>query len=174
MRLKQHTTAAKRNACRRCNTGTSPSLGTLCAILQQAQEKENLNNKLPMKKAFSLLIIFILIFGCKAQIKEFSLLGKWKQIERLGNNGAKNFSIPIENGITITFENGNIITDKFGKKGTYEINGEQLHIKFPKRDYFYLFYPDKNDSEKMYLSPVTPEYQIICDEGCADVYEKIE
>lgn len=127
-----------------------------------------------MKKIFLLLTSLILIFGCKAQKKEFSLLGKWKQTERLGNDGAKDFKVPIENGIIIIFESGNIVSDKFGKKGIYEVNGERLFIKLPDREYFYLFYPNKKDSEKMYLSPVTPEYQIICDEGCADLYEKID
>lgn len=127
-----------------------------------------------MKKAFLLLTFLFLIFGCNAQKKEFSLLGKWKQTERLGNDGANDFAVLIENGIIITFESDNIVTDKFGKKGKYEVNGERLFIKFPEREYFYLFYPDKKDSEKMYLSPVTSEYKIICDEGCADAYEKIQ
>lgn len=127
-----------------------------------------------MKKLFLLLSFSILIYGCKVQKKEFTLLGTWKQTERLGNNGATNFRVPIENGIIFTFQSGNIVSDKFGKMGTYEIKGERLFIKLPDREYFYLIYLDKKDSEKMLLSPVTPEYQIICDEGCADVYEKID
>lgn len=127
-----------------------------------------------MKKLFLLLTFVILIFGCEAQKKEFTLLGKWKQTERLGNDGAKDFRVPIENGQIITFERGNIVTGIFGKKGTYKINGERLFIKLPDGEYFYLIYPDKKDSEKMLLSPVTPEYQPICDEGCADAYVKID
>lgn len=127
-----------------------------------------------MNKKILFLTILILTIGSNAQ-KKNSLIGNWKQIEEISSDGANKIRIPIKNGETLIFMNNNIVKDGLGNKGTYEFNGDKLHISLIKNERFYRFYRDNGgNSEKIYLSPVTSEYKIICDEGCAYIYEKID
>lgn len=108
------------------------------------------------------------------------IIGKWKEIEYQGNDGANDYVTKIENGQTITFEkNGKVVIEKdnIKDKGKYEILQDnkfynKLHISFPKRGFYYLF--SNQENKHLALTPVTSEYQIICDEGCANVYKKID
>lgn len=120
-------------------------------------------------------IFFLLVFSsCLAQTNEFSLIGRWQEVEYQGNNGAQDFIQEIENGRILIFENNSIVKDGNGNKGTYEVKGDSLHITLPKDESFYIFYYDKDNVKRLYLSPVTKNYEIICDEGCALVFEKKE
>lgn len=108
------------------------------------------------------------------------IIGKWKEIEYHGNDGANDYVNKIENGQTITFEkNGNAVIEKDNilDKGKYEVlhhnkYNDKLHISSSKRELYYLI----SDHESQYLTliPVTSEYQFICKEGCAYVYKKID
>lgn len=108
------------------------------------------------------------------------IIGKWQEIEYQGNNGAKDYVTKIENGQTITFEkNGNVVIEKdnIRDKGKYEVlnhnkYNNKLHISSLKREYYYIF--SHRESKHLFLTPVTSEYQIICDEGCTFVYKKID
>ncbi|HEX8270378.1 MAG TPA: hypothetical protein VF581_10850 [Flavobacterium sp.] len=79
-----------------------------------------------MKK---LLILFFVAFSaCANQQKEFSLIGRWLQVEEHGSDGAREFVNKVSDGDYLTFEEGNTVTDKRGHKGSYELNGDSLHI----------------------------------------------
>ncbi|MNQ64458.1 hypothetical protein D3C85_788820 [compost metagenome] len=129
-----------------------------------------------MNKKILFLAILILTVGCRAQKKEFSLLGKWKQIEEISSDGAKKIRIPIENGEILIFKSNNIVKDEQGNEGTYEAKGDQLRIAIPQKGRFYLFNNQykEHDIEKLFLTPVTSEYKIICDEACTYIYKKIK
>jgi len=126
------------------------------------------------EKVFLLICITILADRCNFPPKEFTLIGKWKAIESSGSDANKLFEIRIENGNEITFEKGNIAIDKLNNKGTYEAFGDSLHISFPKEEYYYIVNRHKTDPEKMYLTPTDEYYSILCDEGCAFLYKKIQ
>ena len=125
-----------------------------------------------MKKMLSLFLLIIIINSCKSQSNEFTLIGKWICIEEHGSNGADRFISPIKDGDILVFDTDNIVTDKRGIKGLYNLKGDSLHIAIPDNERFYILYKFKDSFDKIALSPVSSEYQIICDEGCAFVYEK--
>ena len=126
------------------------------------------------KRMYILLPLLMFALDGKAQHTGFSLLGTWKQTEYLGNDGAKDYTTRIENGPTFTFTQEGTVTDKQNQKGTYTLTGERLWMKFPEATYYYVIYTDGKEAKKMWATPVTPEYQFICDEGCAEVYVKIK
>lgn len=126
------------------------------------------------KIIYILLPLLALALPCKAQNKEFDLLGTWKQTEHLGNDGAKDYVVAIENGPIFTFTKEGMVLDKSAKKVTYTFIEKKLCIRFPDQTYYYMVYPDEKNTKKMFVTPVTPEYQFICDEGCADVYVKTD
>ena len=112
------------------------------------------------------------------------LIGKWKHIASISSNGATKYTTKIKDGQTIIFEiNGNVIIEKDDTKvnGTYKSqlrdtnirNEFKLCISSSKGSSYYIFYFGGNNST-VSLIPVTSEYEIICDEGCSDIYEKIE
>lgn len=108
------------------------------------------------------------------------LIGKWKEVEYRGSNGAESFIKKIKNKQTLTFEkDGSVIIEKDNIKdnGKYEVHSDKynkkLHISSPKGDSFY-FVSFKEKDKKMTLTPVTSEYEIICDEGCSNIYKKIK
>ena len=125
-----------------------------------------------MKKIVSLIAIAILTNSCASKPTKFSLLGEWQCIEEHGSNGAREFTARIKDGDVLVFSEDNNVTDKKGNKGKYDLHGDSLHIAIPNNERFYFLYKFEDDFEKISLSPVTSEYQIICDEGCAFVYEK--
>lgn len=108
------------------------------------------------------------------------LIGKWKEVKYRGSNGADSFIRKIKNGRILTFEkDGSVIIEKdnIKDKGKYEVHSDKyhtkLHISSPKGDSYY-FVSFKEKDKKMALTPVTSEYEIICDEGCSDIYKKIK
>ena len=103
---------------------------------------------------------------------KFSIFGKWQKIAESGSNGAKIYTTEIKNGEILSFEKNKIVKDRLGNIGTFTLDGEKLKISLNKKEEYYFIYFDKKDLTKMYLSPVTPEYQIICDEGCSYTYTK--
>lgn len=128
-----------------------------------------------MNKKILFLTTLILTLACSAQKKEFSLLGKWKENEEISSDGANKIRIPIENGEILIFEPNNVVKDGQDNEGTYEVKGNHLHIVINQKERFYLFSQYKEDNfEKIFLTPVTTEYKIICDEGCPHIYKKIE
>ncbi|MBW1658271.1 MULTISPECIES: hypothetical protein [Flavobacterium] len=127
-----------------------------------------------MEKVFLLICITILADRCNIPPKEFTLIGKWKAIESSGLDVSKMFYIDIEDGEEITFEKGNIAIDHLKNKGTYEVFENNLHIVFPKDEYYYIISRHETDPDKMYLTPTDEYYSILCDEGCAFLYKKIQ
>jgi hypothetical protein len=115
----------------------------------------------------------ILAGSCIFHTKEFTLIGKWKAIESSGSDGAKMFQTGIEDGNEITFEKGNIAIDDLKNKGTYEVFENNLHLVFPKEEYYYIIHRHETDPEKIYLQPVDQYGHIVCDEGCSTLYKKI-
>lgn len=109
------------------------------------------------------------------------IIGKWKEIEYHGNNGADDYVNYIENGRILTFEkNGNVWIEKdtIIDQESYEISPHnkhtlRLYISSPKNGFHYLI-SNQEDPNFMYLTPVTSTYQIICKEGCGYVYERIK
>ncbi len=49
----------------------------------------------------------------------------------------------------------------------------RLYISSPKKALHYLI-SNQVDSNRIYLTPVTSDYQFICKEGCGYVYERIK
>jgi hypothetical protein len=107
-----------------------------------------------------------------AQNVSFPLIGSWREVEYHGNNGATDYMRKIENGRILIFENNNVVKDGNGNNGIYKINGDSLQILLPKNGRFYRFYYEKSNLNRIGLSPVTEKYEIICDEGCSEVYER--
>ncbi len=113
--------------------------------------------------------------------KHSFIIGKWKETEYHGNNGADDYVSKIENGRVLTFEkNGNVWIEKdtIINKESYEISPHnkhalRLYISSPKNGFHYLI-SNQEDPNFMYLTPITSNYQIICKEGCGYVYEKIK
>ena len=126
-----------------------------------------------MKKILLLLCLVILITSYVYYKKEFTIIGKWKAIESIGSNGATKIHNKIENGDEITFKLDNTVIDHLQNKGKYEMLGDSLHIVFPKEEFFYFCRSNKWNSEEMSLTPLTNEYQFICDEGCSTIYKKL-
>lgn len=126
-----------------------------------------------MKKILALLLLIIISNSCKSQSSEFSLIGKWQAVESSSSDGAKVFTHKITNGEIFIFELNNIVKDKLGNSGTYSFQDEKLHIELANQDRYYKLYYEKHNSERIFLNPVTSDYQIICDEGCAFIYEKV-
>jgi hypothetical protein len=126
-----------------------------------------------MKKILTLTFLIILTNSCKSQSNEFSLIGKWQAVESSSSNGAKVFTHKITNGEIFIFDLNNVVKDKLGNIGKYSIQDERLHIELANQDRYYKLYYEKDNPEQIYLNPVTADYQIICDEGCAFVYEKV-
>ena len=121
----------------------------------------------------SVLFLIVLYYGiaasCSGQ-KEFTLLGRWQHVSSIGSDGASKFTQKVENGKVLFFESGDVLKDGAGSKGTYRLHGDSLHLVLPDHEGFYRIYRNKNDFDRISLSPVTSKYEIICDEGCADIY----
>jgi hypothetical protein len=111
--------------------------------------------------------------SCKSQSNEFSLIGKWQAVESSASNGAKPFTYKITNGEIFMFDLNNIVQDKLGNIGKYSFQNENLHIELANQHRYYKLYYEKDNPKRIFLNPVTSDYQIICDEGCAFVFEKV-
>lgn len=127
-----------------------------------------------MKKILPLFLLIIITNSCKSQSNEFTLIGKWICIEEHGSNGAHEFISQIKDGDVLVFNTNNKVTDKRGIKGLYNLKGDSLHIAIPDNERFYILYKFKDSFDKIALSPVSSKYQIICDEGCSFIYEKVK
>jgi hypothetical protein len=112
------------------------------------------------------------------------IVGKWKHIETFSSDGAKKSIAKMNNGQTIIFSSDNTIKiDKNGKidKGTYQIDlidkdkkdSFKLGIKLSTENFYYILYSG-TDKNSLSLTPRTSNYEVICDEICMDVYEKIK
>jgi hypothetical protein len=109
------------------------------------------------------------------------IIGKWKEIEYHGNNGADDYVNKIENGQILTFEkDGSLLIQKDGTTtlGSYEIfphneHTLKLHISSSKKEFHYLI-SNQVKPNYIYLTPVTSDYQFICKEGCGHVYLKMK
>lgn len=119
------------------------------------------------------LLLLIIFTNIIAQTKEFPIVGNWQMVSLTANNGNHDYTQKVENGQKLFFEDNNIVTDGSGAKGTYEFHENRLKIVLGTEKY-YLAYYDLNDPDKIYLTPVTSNYQIICDEGCHDTYARLK
>lgn len=126
-----------------------------------------------MKKVLNLLLLTVIINSCKSQSNEFTLIGKWQAVESSSSDGAKPFTHKITNGEIFMFDQNNIVKDKLGNIGKYSFQDEKLHIELANQHRYYKLYYEKENPNQIFLNPVTSDYQIICDEGCAFAYEKV-
>ncbi len=115
-------------------------------------------------------LILIIATSSYCQNPRFSIHGKWQKVAESGSDGAKDFTIEIQNGETLLFKKNKKVEDSSGKKGRYKLNGRKLRVSLNNDLRYYLVFYDNNDLNKMFLNPVTSEYQIICDEGCSFTY----
>jgi CarboxypepD_reg-like domain len=120
------------------------------------------------------IIFYFLISNCLAQNIDFSIIGNWQEIEYQGNNGATDYINKIENGRVFIFETNNIIKDTKGNIGTYQLNELKLHISLLNDERFYKIYYEKNNNQRLSLIPVTNKYEYICDEGCSEIFQKLD
>jgi hypothetical protein len=127
-----------------------------------------------MKSIISISISLFILKSYLCQTKEFSIIGKWQETEHHGSDGAKAFVNKIKNGRVLIFDNKNGVKDEKKNKGTYQLKGDSLHIFLAKDNFYYRFNYKKNNTHKLNLTPVTEKYEIICDEGCASVFERKE
>ncbi len=128
-----------------------------------------------MKNLIILIFACFSTLSCSSKSKEFSLIGKWKEIEYHDSNGADSFVKKVENGRIFIFEESNIfkiIDNQLDDVGTYKVNGDSLRITLPNEEFFYRLFHIKDN--KLAFNPMTEKFEIICDEGCAYVFEKIE
>ncbi|WP_447636615.1 hypothetical protein [Flavobacterium microcysteis] len=125
-----------------------------------------------MKKIITCLFLTLVLNSCKSQKKEFTILGKWQAVEYSGSDGAKVFTNKISNGEIFIFEMKNVVKDKLGNTGTYTFQNNKLHIELAEQDKYYTLSYDEINPERIFLDPVTSDYQIICDEGCSFTFEK--
>ena len=124
-------------------------------------------------KRFFLVFNFLFITICNSyNIKKPSLIGKWQLVETYDSDGVKGMYTPVQNGRIIIFEKRNVVSDGFENKGSYEVHKDHLRISFL-QDEFYRFGFSDDKPDKLYLSPRTSKYKIICDEGCSEIYQKM-
>jgi len=142
----------------------------MSCVLFSSYKKRTKQN---MKKVLIFLLLVIITISCKSQSNEFSLIGKWQAVESSSSDGAKTFTHKVKNGEIFIFDLNNIVKDKLGNIGKYSFQDEKLHIELANQHRYYKLYYEKDNPEQIFLNPVTSDYQIICDEGCAFVYEKI-
>jgi hypothetical protein len=125
----------------------------------------------------SALFLIVLYYGiaasCSSGQKEFTLLGKWQHVSSTGSDGANTSTNKVQNGKILIFEKGNVVKDGAGNKGTYRHHGDSLHLVLPDHEEFYLLYRDRDNFDHISLNPVSNKYGLICDEGCADNYERL-
>jgi hypothetical protein len=123
-------------------------------------------------EAKTILIFFILIstISTYGQNKPFSIYGKWQKVAESGSDGANKFTIGIKNGEILLFKKNKKVEDNAGNIGRYKLKGRKLKVTLNNSLKYYLVFYNDDDLNKMFLSPVTPEYQIICDEGCSFTY----
>ena len=144
-----------------------------------------------------LVLMLVITVGCNEQEKKIEdnfsatndsilfnenfafLIGKWKEVEYRGSNGADSFIRKIEKKQTLIFlKDGSVIIEKgdVKDKGKYEVYSDKdykkLHISSSIGNSYYLII--KENDKKIALNPVTSKYEIICDEGCAYIYKKIK
>jgi hypothetical protein len=125
-----------------------------------------------MKTPFVLLIYLFLV---SYQIND-GLLGKWEMREHTGKDGAKKFTTSVANGTILLFKENNEV-ERNGLKGYYSTSKsknesgsyDRLILDFGTEKYCYLYRIQEN---KLICTPVTKDFEIICDEGCDDIYYK--
>lgn len=123
-------------------------------------------------KKITLLLFLATLSNCGFAQTEFSLIGRWKQTEHHGNDGAHDYINKIKDGQILIFENQNVVRDQHGKLGSYNFDGKKLVVTFPEGSrYFFAFYG--KDHTQLSLTPVTEKFEIICDEGCSDLYRRL-
>jgi hypothetical protein len=127
-----------------------------------------------MKKNILSISFLVIVSSAFSQAKEFSLSGKWQEIQNAGNDGAKKYVQKIENGRILIFESNNVLKDTLGNTGNYELKGDSLHFELSNRHYYFRLYQDQLYIHRIAFTPVTKEYEFICDEGCAFIYEQKE
>jgi hypothetical protein len=124
-----------------------------------------------MKKRIAFILIIIGALNVFSQIKNPSILGQWKEIEYYGNDGSHDYVQKVVDGRTFVFEENNVFKDGLGNKGTYHVSGDSLHVLLPESEFYFRFYENKKG--EIALGPVTENYEIICDEGCAFIFKKV-
>lgn len=123
-------------------------------------------------KTILTFLCLLILTNTFAQNEEFSIIGKWRQIEYQGNDGAKDYVQKIKNGEILSFEANNILTDNVGNMGSYELNNDHLKLNLKNHQDYFLAYYNNQNLDTLYLAPANSKYQCICDEGCLYTYAK--
>lgn len=126
-----------------------------------------------MKHITLLFIACFALISCSSQSKEFSIIGKWKEIEYHGSDGSNSFVQEIDNGRTFVFEKSKkviVIKDGFKVTGNFQLKGDSLKITLQNEVTFYQL--NYSNDGNLSLSPRTEDFEIICDEGCTFVFKK--
>lgn len=105
---------------------------------------------------------------------QFSILGKWQNTEYHGNDGAHDYVNKITNGRTYIFEKNGIVKDSANSVGSYLLNDDILQISLDNHNRFYRIFYHNTNADTVALVPVTEEQRYIYDEGCAEVFVRID
>ena len=121
-------------------------------------------------------ILFILLFlwsSIFSQTNRIPIIGKWKEVEYRGKDGANSHTSKIKNGRIFIFKNNDIVTDSIGTVGQFHLKGDSLQIIFAKRNLYYRLDYNYNYPTKLGFTAVDSEYKYYCDEGCLEIFTKI-
>jgi len=127
-----------------------------------------------------LILIFWLLFtlsGCSDDDNDIEyrdeLLGTWKLVEEFGSSGGPGQWHKVKNGYTYTFDgSGNLITDRYSCKGTYQETVDEVTIEFDCPDSKYRVTAAVSFNNNHLI--LTPDPGVYCDEGCATKFKRIK
>ena len=133
-----------------------------------------------MKYVSFIVVFFISGLLASCTTGNNSITGSWQLTEHRGNNGAHDFTESIKNGPIFTFKENGVI-EKDNTSGTYLISEsdttgyhqDRLYIGLGTEKLYYIYQFESGLTTKLNLTPVTENYQLICDEGCTDVYKRL-
>lgn len=123
-------------------------------------------------KIFATIIFLFLFASCRTD----GFIGKWQLKEQLSSDGAKNYTTSVRNGTILNFK-ANDIVEKDGKVGKYHLSQfddggyiqKRVVLEFDFEKNYYLY---ELNGTILSCTPVSSDFSIICDEGCADIYHK--
>lgn len=133
--------------------------------------KNNKSIKVLELNFFLGLIMVLIIQSCNndgdGKGQENDITGQWLLFQRFDGDGID----PVINGKTLTFTEENVFIDSFltACQGTFSMDDNTITIDMPCKDgpIQYVFSFEENNL-------ILAEFPSTCDEGCYDIYKKIE
>lgn len=123
-------------------------------------------------KHIYLLFFLQLPFLCLSQTPSFSIIGKWQNTEYHGSDGANKYVNKIKNGRIYIFEANDILKDSEAHSGSYQLKDDNLRITFNNQNSYYRLFYNNVNQDTIVLVPVSEKNQLVCDEGCAELFVK--